>query len=193
MRPLELVAIFDSSAIIAIRERHYPPDVFLQLNHNIERAAANGKVCIVQEVLDELGRMASQPNPNAPSNASEVFDWARSTFRTARDLVPHRDNNAVLRLARDIRLSHQDWFDTDDVADPFIIAEAEYHGCAVVSTEIAQFREAQGRPVARFGRYQLKNEFDRFTPHVRIPDMCLIRGVPHYSLLEFFRSQRWKF
>lgn len=148
----------DTSAILDGWRRHYPPDVFPGLWARIEGLIVAGHLRASEEVLQELER-----------KDDEVYEWAD---RQDGFFVPI--DSAIQPVVSSILASFEKLVDTRSnrsAGDPFVIALAQLHKCAVVTGE-----KATGRP-------------DR--PNV--PDVCQALHVPCISLLDMIRQQGWSF
>lgn len=147
----------DTSALYAAWVR-YPYEIFSPLWANIERLIKQGDFAATTEVLDEIQR-----------RDETLYKWARDHKKM---FIPL--DNEIQIVARSILRDYQRLVDTSkgrSMVDPWIIALAKVHRCAVLTHE---------RPSARAGV-------------VRIPDVCAALDIRSITFLEMIREEGWKF
>jgi hypothetical protein len=113
--------VFDTSALIDLWRRRYPPDVFRTLWLKIEEMIASGEILAPQEVLNELQRQHD-----------DLYIWAKKQ-KCFREL-DEEQIEYVKRILKDFP-SLVDVRKTVPDADPFVIALAKANGWKVVSSE----------------------------------------------------------
>lgn len=148
----------DTSAILDGWRRHYPPDVFPALWQRLDQLITSSDLAATEEVLRELER-----------KDDEVHEWFKERGGMF-ILIDEPIQIAVAQLLADYRRLVNDQRNRS-MGDPWVIALAQVHGCAVVSGE--QRSGNLNRP--------------------RIPDVCDALGIRCISLLELIREQRWLF
>lgn len=183
-------AVIDTSAIIQLREEWYSPDVFPGLNKGVELLAEQGSLITVDRALDELeGQYATGEDRDGARRQTK--EWAETVFQLPHEVDPFQSVVKIGQRTFEIANQHQDW-QNGKPADPMVIAAAEYFGCSVVSGETRRVMDADNpKPISGSG--QIWNPDDLYSSWIRIPDVCLMRGIPHLDLLAFFRSQHWSF
>lgn len=190
MNASSILAVIDTSAIIQLREERYAPEVFPSLNKMVEQLAKQGELITVDRVVDELAVQYSTGDDHADARG-RTMDWTESLMSQPYDFDPFNAMIHIGNLTAEIANQHQDW-QNGKPADPMVIAAAEYFGCSVVSGETRRVMDADNpKPISGSG--QIWNPDDLFSSWIRIPDICLMRGIPHLDLLAFFRSQHWSF
>jgi hypothetical protein len=147
----------DTSALMDGWRRYYPPDIFPTVWRRIDDLVSNGDLIASEEVLAELQR-----------KDDDVYAWAKDH----NGMFVLIDRTIQVEVAS-ILQTHPRLVDTRknrSQADPFVIATARVHGCAVVTGEKAT------------GTIQKPN----------IPDVCAALGVECLDLLTVFRRQGWQ-
>ena len=191
----EAHAVIDASSIIRLRMESYSPDVFPGLNERVEHAARRTELVTVDRVLEELKTNASTKLPIGAAGegqtSEQTFNWASKELRLIDDIVPDHTIAEIAKLTADIASQHQRW-SRGVPADPMLIAAAEILDCAVISSEAPQLTDRPNPKPILEGR-KIRNEYGLYSAWIRIPDICLLRGIQHYDLLSFFRSQCWSF
>ena len=137
--------------------RYYPPDIFPTVWQRLEDLVIAGELIGTDEVLTELQR-----------KDDDVYSWARDHSSM---FIPV-DQQAQVQVAT-ILTTYPRLVDTRrnrSQADPFVIATALIHSCAVVTGE---------RPT---GNIEKPN----------IPDVCNALGIRCLDLLGVFREQGWQ-
>ena len=148
----------DTSAILDGWVRYYPPDVFPALWQRLEQLVATGDLGATEEVLRELER-----------KEDDAYAWAKGhdgmfvAIDEPIQLAVAELLGRYQRLVNDQR--------NRSMGDPWVIALAQIHGCAVVSGE--QRSGNLNRP--------------------KIPDVCDALGVRCISLLQLIREEKWLF
>lgn len=143
--------------------RHYPIDLFVQLEHRIEDLIDKGEcraVDLVREELDSVG-------------TPDLRAWAAKHKPLFVSLAP-----AVQLQAATIQSAYPDLMDPKglhDSADAYVIALARTTGGIVVSQETSA--DEKHRPKQRY----------------YIPDVCRNLGVPCINLLGLMRREQWTF
>lgn len=148
----------DTSAILDGWNRYYPHDVFPALWQNLARMVDQGHLRATEEVLAELER-----------KQDEVYAWGVSLLEMFVE-IDERIQDSV----REIMTRFPKLVDTRknrSGADPWIIALAQVHQCAVIT----------GEPET--GKAERPN----------IPDVCRQLEIPCFTLLDLMRRERWKF
>lgn len=148
----------DTSALLDGSSRHYPRDIFKDLWSRIETLIEAGHIRISEEVLNDLKK-----------KNDEIYKWAKNQD----GLVVPIDRKIQVEVSS-ILGTHERLIDTRrnrSGSDPFVIALARIHKCAVVSGEV--------------------NSNSLIRPH--IPDVCDALGVPHMNLLGLIRKEKWRF
>lgn len=187
----EIAAVIDTSAIIQLREEWYSPDVFHSLNQEVTRAAEQRYLITVDRVISELETQAKDQSRNVRHNGVLTASWAKETVPALDDVVPLRISAEIRTLTSAIATQHQTWRNGQP-ADPMLLAAAEILGCAIVSGESLRIMDPDDpKPISGTG--QIWNQDGIYSSWIRIPDVCLMRSIPHLDLLAFFRSQRWSF
>ena len=183
-------AVIDTSAIIQLREEWYSLDVFPSLNKEVEQLAYQAGLITVDRVIDELA--GQHPTGIDDFGArGRTTEWAESVFTQPHDFDPFQAMINIGHLTAEIANQHQTWRNGKP-ADPMVIAAAEFFGCAVISGEKPKVTDPDDpKPISGTG--QIWNQDCLYSSWIRIPDVCLMRRIPHLDLLAFFRSQRWSF
>lgn len=187
----EIAAVIDTSAIIQLREEWYSPDVFDSLNQEVTKTAEQRCLITVDIVIRELETQAEDQSRNVRGNGVLTASWAKGTLPALDDVVPLPTVTEIRTLTSVIATQHQTWRNGQP-ADPMLLAAAEVLGCAIVSGESLRTMDPDDpKPISGSG--QIWNEDGLYSSWIRIPDICLMRRIPHMNLLEFFRSQHWSF
>ena len=191
----EAHAVIDASSIIRLRMESYSPDVFPGLNERVEHAARRTELVTVDRVLDELKTSASAKLPigvaGEGQTSEQTFNWASKELRLIDDVVPDQTIAEIAKLTAGIASQHQRW-SQGVPADPMLIAAAEILDCAVISSEVPQITDPSNpKPIS--GNGNIRNEYGLYSAWIRIPDICLLRGIQHLDLISYFRSQGWSF
>lgn len=134
--------------------RNYPPDVFPSVWEKVEELILDQLICSVDEVYFEI-----------MSQDDTLSDWAR---RSRHIFLPIDED--VQRNAIDILQTHSNLLDLNknkSGADPFLIALAMVHDCAVVTEE-----KPSGGP-----------------ERSKIPDVCKAYGIVCMTVLEMLRRE----
>ncbi|MBL7165712.1 MAG: DUF4411 family protein [Dehalococcoidales bacterium] len=148
----------DSSAIIETWVRGFPPELFPLVWSKLEELIQNEVLRASEEVLIELEKKDDR-----------VYQWAMQR--------PHMflpSTVPIQRCVKDILAQYPRLIDTRknrSGADPFVIAVAMLHGCAVISEENPTY--SMNRP--------------------KIPDVCAGLGIRCLNMLQLFREQGWVF
>jgi hypothetical protein len=115
--------VFDTSALIGAWVRSYPPDLFPRVWEQMDSLAADGRLIVPAEVLDELG-----------AQDDALLAWVKE--RATAIIVP--TTRAVMLEARAVLADFPHLTKTGTGrgrADPFVIAEAALRGLPVVTQE----------------------------------------------------------
>jgi len=148
----------DSSTIIETWVRGFPPELFPPVWSKLEELIQNEVLRASQEVLIELEKKDDR-----------VYQWAmKQPHMFLPSTVP------IQRCVKDILAQYPRLIDTRknrSGADPFVIAVAMVHGCAVISEETPTY--STNRP--------------------KIPDVCAGLGIRYLNMLQLFREQGWVF
>ena len=148
----------DTSSLIEAWRRSYPQDVFPGLWEQLENLASQEILVSSEEVLREL-----------KSKEDELYDWAK---KQATLFLP--TDAAVQAAAMQILSIHPGLVDVNaskSKGDPFVIAVAMVHNCAVITQE---------RPTGNPDR-------------PKIPTVCQYRNLRCMNFLDFIREQHWQF
>lgn len=139
--------------------RHYPPDVFPPVWDRFDALIASGTARASDEVLRESKK----------KEGDEIYSWCAK--RPAMFLpLDARIQTAVAEiLSKHPRLVESGG--RRSAADPFVIAVAYVHDCAVVTGENASGTISKPR----------------------IPDVCAALGIEVLSFLGVFRREGWTF
>lgn len=134
--------------------RNYPPDVLPGVWEKVEQLILDQLICSVDEVYFEI-----------MSQDDTLSDWAK---RRQHIFLPIDED--VQRNAIDILQTHSNLLDlkkNKSDADPFLIALARVHNCAVVTKE-----KPSGGP-----------------ERSKIPDVCKSYAIECITLLEMLRRE----
>lgn len=183
-------AVIDTSAVIQLREERYAPEVFPSLNKMVEQLAEQGGLITVDRVVEELAGQYSTGDDYADPRG-RTMGWTESVMSQPYDFDPFTAMINIGNLTAEIANQHQTW-QNGNPADPMVIAAAEFFGCAVISGETPMVIDADD-PKPINGTSRIRNPDGLYSSWIRIPDVCLMRGIPHLDLLAFFRSQHWSF
>lgn len=115
--------VFDTSALVGAWVRLYPPDLFAGLWDHMDELAADGRLLVPEEVLDEL-----------KAQDDDLLSWVKARSETV--VVP--TSRALMLEARDVLQDHPFLTKTGTgrgKADPFVIALAAVRGLQVVTHE----------------------------------------------------------
>jgi len=112
----------DTSALIDLWRRKYPPDVFRSLWGNFENLINQSLVIAPKEVLRELEK-----------RDDELLKWAKLHHLIFRDFDANQERE--LRLVEAKFPEMVDYLSDSPQADPFIVALAKSIGWQVVSSE----------------------------------------------------------
>lgn len=148
----------DTCALLDGWQRYYPKDVFPGLWKNLAGLIRNGGLCASEEVKFELAK-----------KNDALYAWGNKFD----DLYVPLDDS-IQRVVSEILKEHPRLIDTRknrSGADPFVIALASVHKCAVVTGEHKS--GSLTRP--------------------KIPDVCDAMEVKSLSFLELIRSEGWVF
>lgn len=149
----------DTSALLDGWVRNYPPSTFRTLWTKIEDLIAKGELKAIDEVFQELSKQGDD----------DVVKWCKAQD----NFLVVIDEQIQIKVA-EILATHPNLVDSGkgrSGADPFVIALAEIHKCAVVTGEVAS-----GKP-----------------QKPRIPDVCSARAVRCISFLQMIQERNWKF
>ena len=149
----------DTSAILDGWRRYYPPDIFPPLWGKLSQLIRDGDLIATEEVLIEIKKR----------DDDEVYAWVQQH----RNMFVPIDEQIQLMVA-EILKDHPKLIDTRpnrSKADPFVIALARLHGCAVVTGERPS--NSSSRP--------------------NIPDVCALLKIRSINLLQLIREQGWRF
>jgi hypothetical protein len=153
-----LIYSIDTSALLDGWKRHYPPDVFPGIWDNIDEMVSRGDLAATEEVLLELEK-----------GDDDLYDWARQRPQMFLPL-----DVDIQTAVTGILSTHSNLVDihrSRSMADPFVIAVAQVHACAVVSGEV------------------LSNSPTK----IKIPNVCSDLGIRHINFLQLIREQGWIF
>lgn len=150
--------VLDTSGLVGAWRRKYPPEHFPSLWENLDVLGQKGRLFVPEEVVAELKKQDD-----------DLFAWV--TERGDHLVVP--TSRAVLLAARAILNDHPRLTMEGTGrgrADPFVIAEAQARGCAVVTEERGGTRDAP-----------------------RIPYVCSTLDVDNMEMLGIIQGEGWTF
>lgn len=139
--------------------RHYPPDIFPPVWERFDALITSGAARASDEVLRELKK----------KEGDETYTWC-----AARPALFLPLDGKIQKAVTEILAAHPRLVESGgkrSAADPFVIAVARVHKCAVVTGESASGKI--NKP--------------------RIPDVCEALGIEVLSLLGVFRREGWTF
>jgi predicted DNA-binding protein (UPF0278 family) len=146
----------DTSALLDGRTRYYPPDVFPDLWDKFENLVSDGGIKATQLVRHELEK-----------KDDDVLEWVKNL-----DLFIDVDNE-IQQIVKDILSQYPKLVAEGgqrSFGDPFVIALAKQHGCAVVTSEKGG---SENSP--------------------KIPYVCQSIGIECITMLDLIRREKWKF
>lgn len=149
----------DTSALLDAWVRWYPVESFPTLWRRVENLIEEDRLISSEEVLQELARKEGDSLHVWAANYSAVF-------------LPL--DMAIQQSATSIIASHSRLVDGrtgKSFADPWVIATAQVHGCAVITGE-----KATGK-----------------LERPKIPDVCKDLQIPCMSFTDLIRKERWRF
>lgn len=112
----------DTSALIDLWRKHYPPDVFPSLWKDIEKLVSQGSLIASQEVFNEVKK-----------RDDELLRWANTNKKMFVDLDAGQLQQVGIVLKDFPQLV--DTKKTTPDADPFVIALARSRGWAIITSE----------------------------------------------------------
>ena len=145
--------VIDTCSLIEMR-RTYPQDVFPSAWKLLTNLTRTGVLVSVEDVFEELSQFDD-----------EIFQWAKEQRHT---FLPLSMN--IQARVQEILSVHPGLLDlkkNKSSADPFVIATAMEHSCAVVTEE-----KRSNSPTPR-----------------KIPDVCDYHSVECIPILEMFRRE----
>ena len=148
--------IVDTSSFTSL-QRTYPRDVFPGAWTLVDRLSRSGVLLSVEDVLEELKGQDDEVFKWAKKNKSMFLPLDEAIQKEARKILAQRPNLVDLKRRK-------------SGADPFVIAAAAVHSCAVVTEE-----KPSGGP-----------------PKVKIPDVCKLFGVRCVTVLDMLRDEGLK-
>jgi hypothetical protein len=114
----DLQYIFDSSPLVGWRRRQ-PPEIYVKLWDNLEEMLRGGVAGVPAEAVEELKR-----------GTDGLADWVKDC-----DAVVQATDR-VIDIVGQISKAHPGWVaDTQNAADPWIVATASATGAAIVTDE----------------------------------------------------------
>lgn len=138
----------DTSIIIDLRVRYYPPDVFPGLWQNIEDLIDAGRMIVADEVSTELQR-----------GDDDCHDWVKG----APGLIAPSDGE-VLGVVAKVATDFEDWSSEQaNWADPYVIGHAHSRGWTVVTSEKMSLSPLPGR-----------TKIPNVCQHLAVPCMTLL-------------------
>lgn len=150
--------MLDTSALIGAWQRKYPPEVFPSLWENLDQLGHDGELFVPDEVLRELQRQDDDLHKWVAERADHLVVVAdRAIYLAVRAILNDHPRLTMPGLGR-------------GRADPFVIAEAQARGCAVVTEERGG---SAGKP--------------------RIPYVCQTLGLTSSEVLDVIRAEGWTF
>lgn len=147
----------DASSFLDAWARQYPPDNFPSFWEQMDKAAASGKLKVSEEIVEELAKKDDGASKWINDRPAMIVPTDEEVQRHVRDILKRHPRLVNAGKSR-------------SGGDPFVIAVARIHGCAVITSEIPS------------------NNISK----PKIPDVCIPLGVQYVTLLEFIRSQGWK-
>ncbi|MDA3823219.1 MAG: DUF4411 family protein [Bacteroidales bacterium] len=145
--------IIDTCSLTAMR-RVYPRDVFPSAWDKLDELAESKTIASTEDVLEEI-----------KSQDDEILEWANEY-----EEIFHPLSEEIQLSAIKILETHENLIDLKKKksgADPFVIATAMVHSCAVVTEE-----KPSGGPSKS-----------------KIPDVCLDYGVKCMKILDMLRIE----
>ena len=140
--------VIDTNIIID-GDRHYPSDVFPHFWNSIETLVAESRLLCPEEVLAEL-----------EEGSDDLPEWVKSVSGM---LISPSDES--ISIVAEITAKHSNWIsNSDNWADPWVIAEADLLGWIVVTQEKRM-----------------------------IPKVCQERNVICTNVLGMIRREGWRF
>lgn len=115
----------DTSALIDLWRRYYPPDIFPSLWKKLEDLVSKGSLIATHKVYEELKKYFDMND--------ELLKWVKKHKKMFRNL----DNDQLTHLSEIIK-HYPEFVDSDKTlpeADPFVIALAKSKGWTVVTSE----------------------------------------------------------
>lgn len=155
----------DTSAWTNIK-RLYPFDIFPSLWEKLDTLIQNNRLISPQQVHEELKKWDD-----------DVFRWVKQRRKLFRQL-----DEEQIAVAKDILHKFPnliDWQKETADADPFVIS------LAIVETRNLTLLGGECIVVS--------NEKLGGGTKAKIPDVCNDFGVKHFSSIEFFNNEGWKF
>jgi hypothetical protein len=154
--------IFDNNTLTGIF-RHYYRNTFPSFWERFDIMIAQGEICSVREVYNEIKKMSRKDELETWSKAHPEFYHNpvndELQFITQIYRVPHFNSS----------ISQQKLLKGGPFADPFIIAKAHVEHGIVVSQEVLKPHAA------------------------KIPNICEHFHIPCINLQEFLKQQNWSF
>ena len=136
----------------------YPIDAFPSFWERLEQAIIDGRIISPDIVLDELKKQDD-----------DIYNWCkdknRDLFYPLYQDIQARQKKIINLFPRLTNLTKQ-----RSLADPWVIALAEFKQCPVVSME------QPGSP-----------------QKPRIPDVCKALGIKYFNIIDFIREVGWRF
>ena len=148
----------DTNILIRMANQ-YPREIFPSVWESLESLIDAGNACICEEVHEETHR-----------GTDELYEWAKAQ----NDFICEVSSEEV-DIAAEISEDYPDWVrETQNAADPFLIAHAEVDGLTVVSDE----REARPNTIP-------KNQ--------KVPNVARARGVRTVNFFGMATELGWRF
>ena len=159
------VYCIDASSLMNLG-RHFPSDVFPTLWEKINSLVRSGRLISPKEVLKEIEQ-----------GDDELVRWAKQ-----HKVMFKKPASEELTAVREILAEFPSLVDSSKQtaeADPFVIA-------------LAKIGNERSKSLFPGHKYVVVTEESRIRPN-RIPQVCDRYGIESMKLLEFFRSEKWKF
>lgn len=114
----------DTSALVDLMKRFYPPDVFPSLWKDLEKLISQGNLIAPKQVLRELEKYGDRDDP--------LLKWAKKNKSMFVDLTEEQ-----IQLVKEVLKNFPNLVDPnkEEEADPFVVTLAKIEGCSVVTSE----------------------------------------------------------
>lgn len=151
--------IIDTNAVVDFYDRYYCPDVFETLSRDVNAIAAQNKVFLIRQVMEELER-------NLDTNSLLEFNKLKLQFLTENQSVQRHVADITQFLNQSIRPKLVANFLKG--ADIYLIAQAIVHGKKIITNER--------------GRYNTNSK-------IYIPAVARNYNIETLELVDFFRHE----
>lgn len=115
----------DTSALVDLMKRFYPPDIFPSLWEDLKKLISQGNLIAPKQVLKELEKYGDRDDP--------LLKWAKRNKGMFVDLT----EKAQLQSVKEILERFPNLVDSnkEEEADPFVVALAKVEGYSVIASE----------------------------------------------------------